>query len=57
MRSDHLAKHVKRHTTGRLSNVKYQKIHKSDGRSDILPDHCSLSLSSPLFQVIIPAAH
>lgn len=57
MRSDHLAKHVKRHTTGRLSNVKYQKIQKPDGRTEILTDHCSLSLSSPLFQVIIPAAH
>lgn len=57
MRSDHLAKHVKRHTTGRLSNVKYQKVQKPDGRANILPDHCSLSLSSSLFQVIIPAAH
>ncbi|KFM61468.1 Krueppel-like factor 11, partial [Stegodyphus mimosarum] len=56
MRSDHLAKHVKRHTTGRLSNVKYSKalLHKSDSKSDILSDHCSLSLTPSLLQVIIP---
>lgn len=56
MRSDHLAKHVKRHSTGRLSNVKYQKTLKLDGRTDIFSEHCSLSLSPSVFQVIIPAA-
>ncbi|KAG8198899.1 hypothetical protein JTE90_015111 [Oedothorax gibbosus] len=59
MRSDHLAKHVKRHTAGRLSNIKYSKgmITKSEFRADILPHHCSLSLASPLLQVIIPSTH
>lgn len=59
MRSDHLAKHVKRHTAGRLSNVKYSKglLTKSELRADILPNHCSLSLTSNLLRVIIPSSH
>ncbi|CAL1272082.1 unnamed protein product, partial [Larinioides sclopetarius] len=57
MRSDHLAKHVKRHTAGRLSNTRYTKGIKTDIRADILPSPCSVSVGTPLLQVIIPSSH